>query len=182
MDSLRSQCQRTRFACTVGGPASHVLLTDSLRSHFWWTSFARTFGRLASLATAAPDVNSSDLGSAHRSLLQPAVAAVRLLRAYGCCSLKCLNRNCDADEKACYDFYKKSKGSIHSIKTTFPSMRIVVLMHIVVLIIVVPFQTKTDVTTSSSEGFSLYVIKDAHRSVDHCSTASNSNGRNDVEL
>ena len=52
-------------------------------------------------------------------------------------------------------------------------MRIVVLMHIVVLIIVVPFQTKTDVTTSSSEGFSLYVIKDAHRSVDHCSTASN---------
>ena len=88
----------------------------------------------------------------------------------------------DADEKACYDFYKKSKGSIHSIKTTFPSMRIVVLMHIVVLIIVVPFQTKTDVTTSSSEGFSLYVIKDAHRSVDHCSTASNENGRNDVEL
>ena len=79
----------------------------------------------------------------------------------------------DADEKACYDFYKKSKGSIHSIKTTFPSMRIVVLMHIVVLIIVVPFQTKTDVTTSSYEGFSLYVIKDAHRSVDHCSTASN---------
>ena len=194
MDSLRSQCQRTRFASTVGEPASHVLLTDSLPSHFWWTSFAHTFGRLASLATAAPDVNSSDLAyppllalalalaSAHRSLLQPAVAAVRLLRAYGCCSLKCLNRNCDADEKACYDFYKKSKGSIHSIKTTFPSMRIVVLMHIVVLIIVVPFQTKTDVTTSSSEGFSLYVIKDAHRSVDHCSTASNENGRNDVEL
>ena len=109
MDSLRSQCQRTRFASTVGEPASHVLLTDSLPSHFWWTSFAHTFGRLASLATAAPDVNSSDLAyppllalalalaSAHRSLLQPAVAALRLLRAYGCCGLKCLNRKCYGD-------------------------------------------------------------------------------------
>ena len=46
-------------------------------------------------------------------------------------------------------------------------------MHIVVWIIVVPFQAKTDVTTSSYEGFNFYVIKDAHRCVDHCSTVSN---------
>ena len=55
-------------------------------------------------------------------------------------------------------------------------------MHIVVWIIVVPFKAKKDVTTSTYEGFNLYVIKDAHRSVDHCNTASNENGRNDVEL
>ena len=48
-------------------------------------------------------------------------------------------------------------------------------MHIVVWIIVVPFQTKTDVTTSSYEGFNLYVIKDAPRCTDHFSTVSNEN-------
>ena len=61
-------------------------------------------------------------------------------------------------------------------------MRIVVLMHIVVLIIVVPFQTKTDVTTSSYEGFNLYVIKDAPRCTDHFNTVSNENGHKYVEL
>ena len=110
MGSLRTHFGRTRFARTFDGIASLALLTDSLRSHFRWTSFARTFGRLASLATAAPDVNSSDLAwlplllalalaldSAHRSLLQPAVAALRLLRACGCCGLKGLNRKCYGD-------------------------------------------------------------------------------------